>query len=277
MSTDFHIHLTLSATGGPVEEYTYQYVPVGEFDTTAGLLQSMSLADGLVYPGTGSNSYYNPNSVLQESYTYAPGDLYTDGVPDTTYPMATDTTYTTATSTLSTTDASATPTTSTATPTIPAHRRRKPSSPRCRWFPPPQNGSGVAAQTVDFYDPKGNLVWSKDARGFLTHNIYDPTTGLLVESVEDAKTSGLTGLPTDPTTGEPLATPSGGGQNLVTDYSYDNLGRVDQTLGPAHLGLRDQHRRTASWTVYDDADHATFTAQGYATQDAAATGPSSPW
>ena len=25
--------------------------------------------------------------------------------------------------------------------------------------------------------------------------------------------------------------------------------------------------RTATWTYYDDADHMTFTAQGYATQD----------
>ena len=171
---DYHIHLTLSTTGGPVEEDAYQYVAVSEFNMPTGLLQSKSIADGLAYPGTGSNSYSNPNSVLQESYTYAPETVYTDGVPVTTYPVATDTTYTTATSTLSSTDALATPTTSKAYTYYPGTSQEETVVTTLPVVSTSQNGSGVAAQTVDFYDQQGNLVWSKDARGFLTHNIYDP-------------------------------------------------------------------------------------------------------
>ena len=43
-----------------------------------------------------------------------------------------------------------------------------------------------------------------------------------------------------------------------------------QTLGPAHtadVGGTATNVRTASWTVYDDANHQTRSAQGYATQD----------
>ena len=133
-----------------------------------------------------------------------------------------------------------------------------------------QNGSGLTAQTVNFYDSEGNLTWSKDAHGFLTENIYDPTTGLVTEGIQDANTALVnpSELPTDPTTGQPLATPAGGGQNLVTDYSYDAEARLAQTLGPEHSAVVDgvaTEVRTASWTVYDDADHATFSCQGYET------------
>ena len=135
-----------------------------------------------------------------------------------------------------------------------------------------QNGNDTSAQTVDFYDANGNLAWSKDARGFLTENVYDPTTGLLTKSIQDADTSLVSSaeLPTDPTTYETLATPLGGGQNLVTDYSYDAQDRLVQTLGPVHMAVvgatgSASAVRTASWTSYDDADHATLWAQGYQT------------
>ena len=53
---------------------------------------------------------------------------------------------------------------------------------------------------------------------------------------------------------------------LVTNYTYDALGRVTRTLGPAHIAdiNGDAHEiRTATWTFYNDANHETRTAQGY--------------
>ena len=58
--------------------------------------------------------------------------------------------------------------------------------------------------------------------------------------------------------------------NARTDYDYDRQGRLTQTLGPMHTNER---RRivvcSATWTYYDDADHETRTAQGYATYSTA--------
>ncbi len=143
----------------------------------------------------------------------------------------------------------------------------------------------MVATTVDWYDQEGQLIVSKDADGFFTCNIYDPATGLLTETIQDANTADksefdwsdlpvdqATGLPIDPTTtpSQPIVMASGGGKNVVTDYSYDNEHRLDQILGPIHTADVDgvaASVRTASWTYYDDADNATVSAQGYITQD----------
>ena len=64
--------------------------------------------------------------------------------------------------------------------------------------------------------------------------------------------------------------PTANGPSATTDFAYDSQGRLVQTLGPEHLaevGTTATEVRTASWTWYDDADHETFSAQGYATQD----------
>jgi hypothetical protein len=51
----------------------------------------VSLADGLVAPSGGSGSYFNSNSVLQESYTYnIQTGVDAAGYPVTMYPMATE-------------------------------------------------------------------------------------------------------------------------------------------------------------------------------------------
>lgn len=65
-----------------------------------------------------------------------------------------------------------------------------------------QNGSGVAAQTVAWYDLQGHVIWSKDARGFLTHNEYDAITGVVTESIADVDTTQFNpnDLPIDPAT-----------------------------------------------------------------------------
>ena len=56
--------------------------------------------------------------------------------------------------------------------------------------------------------------------------------------------------------------------DLVTDFEHDDQGRITQTLGPSHtvdLDGEDTTVRTASWTVYDDVNHVTYSGQGYTT------------
>ncbi|WP_430454574.1 RHS repeat-associated core domain-containing protein [Rhodopirellula europaea] len=125
-----------------------------------------------------------------------------------------------------------------------------------------QNGPGTATTQKQVYDERGNLTWAMDGRGFITHMTYDQVLGVMLQRIEDADTSLLTGVPSG------WSTPSGGGKHLVTDYEIDSQGRTTQQLGPAHtidLGGTATEVRRATWTVYKDAEHATWTASGYAT------------
>ena len=287
--TDFRIHLKVTGSG-PVQEYAYTQISLSEFNTQADLLEYTSLADGLSAPS--SNSYYNPTSVLQESYTYSSrsvANIYGTGVTDTIYAPATDTTYTMAASILSTSDSTTTPTTGydygadgyysgtfqpeSIVTTLPA-------------VPTTENGTGAAAKTVDWYDQEGNLAWSEDGNGYFTLKQYDAKTGLLMETVQNVDTTHLPPAITDamdavtlphyPGTTTTVAMPAGDttSVNVTTDYSYDNQGRLVQTLDPIHLadiGGSSVNVRTATWTVYEDAIYQVITAQGYATYTNGAT------
>lgn len=110
-----------------------------------------------------------------------------------------------------------------------------------------ENGSGSATSRVQSYDGYGYLTWAKDERGFLTNWTYDLGMGALTELVQDVNTSIVTGAPSGWTT------PTGGGLNLVTDYTVDGLGRVTQVWGPVHdldLGGTNTAVRRATWMVY---------------------------
>ncbi len=124
-----------------------------------------------------------------------------------------------------------------------------------------QNGSGLSATRLERFDTHGNLIWLQDERGFITYHEYDALSGQVTQTILDVDDSQLT-LPSG------WSTPSGGGQHLITDYEYDDLDRPVQTLGPLHTVDLDGTAtavRTASWTVYQDDDYETWTAQGYAT------------
>ena len=136
--------------------------------------------------------------------------------------------------------------------------------------PTTENGTGTGAATTAWYDREGNLTWSQDADGFLTLNQYDATTGLLMETVRNVDTGHLpatianamdtVAAPDYPHTSTPVATPLGDATslNVTTNYSYDNQGRLVQTLGPVHNADIDgatKSVRSASWTVYEDAIH----------------------
>ena len=127
-----------------------------------------------------------------------------------------------------------------------------------------QNGSGEAVTRKAYFDTYGNLTWSMDERGFITRMEYDIPTGAVTRRVDDVDTSVESGAPSG------WETPSGGGLNLVSNFEHDAQGRITQSLGPVHEidleGTATEVRR-ASWTVFDDANHITYSGQGYATGD----------
>lgn len=127
-------------------------------------------------------------------------------------------------------------------------------------IPTSQNGSGTANSFEDVYDTYGNHIWHKDERGFITRYKYDIVTGAMTQQIEDVDTTQVSDEPTG------WSTPSGGGLHLVTDYKFDDRGRITQTLGPAHdidLNGTSTEIRTATWTVYKDYENRQVTAQGF--------------
>ena len=134
-------------------------------------------------------------------------------------------------------------------------------------IPAHQNGSGVADSIVEVFDQYGNLTWKKDQRGFITNFTYDPATGALSERIDDVDMSLIT------TPGAPSWTTPAGGLHLITDYTFDGLGRTTQVLGPSHdvdLSGTSTPIRRATWAIYQDALLQQWTGMGYAT----GTGPS---
>ena len=125
--------------------------------------------------------------------------------------------------------------------------------------PTSQNGSGISAVRVERFDSLGNLAWIKDERGYITYRQYDATTGALIQTVQDVDDT-LLDVPSG------WQTPNDGGKHLVTDFEVDDRGRTVQVLGPEHE-INQQMIRTATWTVYDDANHEVRAAQGYAVPD----------
>ncbi|TWT56459.1 hypothetical protein [Allorhodopirellula solitaria] len=123
----------------------------------------------------------------------------------------------------------------------------------------------VAAKT-DFqqqiHDEKRNVTWAIDVCGLITLMIYDEVFGTILQQIDDANTSLLSGVPSG------WSTPNRGGKHLIFDYEIDSRGRTTQQLGPVHTidigGVATVVRR-ADWTIYKDAEHATWTASGYAT------------
>ncbi len=118
-----------------------------------------------------------------------------------------------------------------------------------------QNGSGAAGVQRMLFDEYGNLTWEQGPRNYVDSFTYDVTLGVVTTQLKDV----------DPPTGYGWPSPPAGTRlSLETDYTYDDLGRVTQQLGPRHP-VNGVDARTASWTVYHDVLHQTWTAQGYVT------------
>ncbi|NUQ64054.1 MAG: hypothetical protein HUU20_16375 [Pirellulales bacterium] len=123
----------------------------------------------------------------------------------------------------------------------------------------PGNQLGHSSATrVERFDESGNLVWTRDERGFITDIQYDPVIGSMTRRIDDVDGSKLA-------LHSGWSTPAGGGLHLVSDYEHDALGRTTQVLGPAH-DVDDTSVRTATWTVYSDDGREVRTAQGCMTE-----------
>ena len=140
-----------------------------------------------------------------------------------------------------------------------------------------ENGSDKEATTQQWFNEQGELVWSMNELGRVNYYQYDSLTNHLQWTIEDLDATTAASLNLTPPTGWTL--PTSGGIENTTDYQYDALSRVTQILGTAHLADVNGSMtlvRTATWTIYHDADHQTWTAQGYvvvATQVAVIVGP----
>ena len=119
-----------------------------------------------------------------------------------------------------------------------------------------QNGDGQTYWTYEIYDLDGRVVWSKDELGVIDHSVYDQATGAMVQSIRDVDTTITPGSPWN-----------GAGDNLITDYQFDLLGRTTQVLGPEHTIDIDGTAKTvrrAEFTVYRDDIREVWSARGYA-------------
>ena len=122
-----------------------------------------------------------------------------------------------------------------------------------------QAGSGGASttdSTTTVYNESGQVIWTKDAAGYLSYTQYDPATGAVTETIQDVNTS--TGIVSGSLEATSLPSgwsmPTGSGLNLVTTYAVDGLGRTIQETDPDG---------NVTFTVYDDADHEVRVYSGF--------------
>ena len=136
-----------------------------------------------------------------------------------------------------------------------------------------QNGAGTTATRIERYDAFERLVWSKDELGIITYHQYNMNPGVRVKTIQDVDTSKTSEFTTSVPSG--WSTVSGAGKHLVTEFEYDVHGRVIQTLGPKNTTINASNQsistRVASWVVYDDVNHTTRGASGYATLNTSGT------
>jgi RHS repeat-associated protein len=124
-----------------------------------------------------------------------------------------------------------------------------------------QNGPGSADVSVSYFSALGQLIWHKDADGFLSYVAYDQATGAVVKTIADvntANTSDFTVLPSG------WSTPSGAGLHLITTIAVDALGRHTQVTDPAG---------NTTYTVYNDTNYEVLVYPGWNTSTNAPTGP----
>lgn len=137
--------------------------------------------------------------------------------------------------------------------------------------PTSQNGDGLEHEITSIMDVNGNLIWKKDARGYITNWQYRPD-GVLMQRIDDVDTTKVENVP------DGWTTPAGGGQNLVTDIVSDAVGKPLIQYGPWHQAVLHEEDteavnvRTVKLTLYRPDLDEVWTATGYATGNAPAYG-----
>ncbi len=113
-----------------------------------------------------------------------------------------------------------------------------------------QNGPGAGGSVIqEEFDQDGNVTWRQDERGYITHFKYRTDLNVIQQRINDVDmTDGS--LPV----GKPAwTTPVDGGKHLVTDFEYDDLGRLTKTVGVEHEienGGSPATVRPVDWRVY---------------------------
>ena len=194
-------------------------------------------------------------AISRSAYTYTSN---TDSSGNAVYPVATETSYPVAGSTTTTI------TTSYAYTWYSGTNQMQQRTTTLPVIATAQNGSGSAYTIIEQWDATGNLTQRTDERGIVNTYAYS-VLGLVSEEVLNVQ-SGVT---------QP-------GVNVTTDFTYDNQGRLSQTLKPSHTVVISGTAttvRTAIWNLYIEsaqpgsgtwAPDQNVTGAGYAT----GTGPS---
>lgn len=242
--------LTLQATPAAVQSYSLSGNTFSVTFNSAGLIylsdyypDTASVAPG--YPKGKSLQNGSSGTVVRTlDYTY------------TTLTLANGTSFVLASETVYKTESS-----SGAGPITTSYSWTPESSPpgllRTTTLPDTSSQNGTTAQVLEFYDLLSNLVWRKDERGRFTNWSYDQTNNVVVEMIRDVDPSQVPppSFMSPGTITSPL--------HLVTDYEYDDLGRLIQQLDPTVKDTSGANIRTATWTVYQDAAMQVWTTQGY--------------
>ena len=114
-----------------------------------------------------------------------------------------------------------------------------------------------ADTSTDYYDKYGNVIFSKDAAGYVTFNEYDVATGSIKKTIVDADTSITadfdgTSVPTG------LTSPAGTRLRLTTASTIapliDAAGRPNKVTGA---------NGNVTWMTYSDANHETRVYPGW--------------
>jgi RHS repeat-associated protein len=227
-----------------INGYDDTYDDLLNYDTGTGLYQYVNNTSGLIkintyYSTTGSGAvagYIQYNQVQQgqsgtpvtvRSYTYSSNTA--SGV--TIYPINTQVDYPVAGSTTPSITTTFTYTYYSGTNNIHTKTTTLPT------ISSGQNGSGSSYTTVETYDAFGNLTQTVDERGVTNTYTYSGILSLKTQQILNY-VSGVT---------QP-------GVNVTSNYTYDNLGRLIQTLGPSHTanpsGGSAASVRKADWVVY---------------------------
>jgi RHS repeat-associated protein len=239
------------------------------FDSGTSLYEYLNTTAGLInvtnyYTTTGSGAVIdyvqNENvrqgqsggDILLRSYTYTSN---IDSAGNAVYPVATDVSYPNAS------DTSITITTSYAYTFYSGTNIMSQKTTTVPVISTGQNGSGATYTTVENYDAYGNTTGTVDERGIVnSFTMAGPILGAVTEQVLNVQ-SGVTAP----------------GVNVTADFTYDNQGRLIQTLGPTHtvvIAGTATTVRNAMFYVYIQsiqptsgtwAPDQTLTGQGYAT------------
>ncbi len=89
-----------------------------------------------------------------------------------------------------------------------------------------ENGPGGSYESWEFYDTRGLNTWSVDATNCFTKRTFDSTHGRVTKIERNVV---KTGAPT----GAPATDRHVDGEELVTSYTYDLLGRLQEVTTPA--------------------------------------------